>query len=479
MTFDDSQRIVVASTDLATLFSGGRIRADGGDIAGELHLPEYQRPYRWDDRLVLGLYEDLLAHFAADRRAPHDFYLGTIILHQTGSADGPQLDIIDGQQRLASMMQLCWLAGIKPLPRLRFRAPESQQRIIANLAALRGRIAPVFTLARINVTLVVTDSEDDAYRFFETQNSGGVRLSGADIIKAHHLRAIEPQRQDDHARRWEEMGDLAVVLETVMRARHWQTLAWRDLASHRKPLLAREQVVHELAALTGESGLDEAYRQVRIRRTDEGWETAGACGGYLLRQPLAAGTNSINYLRQFDELHRDWCGKGASAGRTTYHHYYRHLVADTDTSVFLKRYYDCTLAMYISQFGTSQLLEASLWLFRLVFSPRLSNEKMVRESSVQSFARRVPVLDWIASSFTHHQVMIHLRGFDYTVSTEHLDKPNGAKRRFADGVIASLQLTLPQQGDYGSMLATSFDAALQEAIDTIVRNDAISPREAA
>ena len=51
------------------------------------------------------------------------------------------------------------------------------------------------TARQIEFTLVITQSEDDAYQFFETQNTGGVRLSGPDIIKAHHLRAIDKPLQ--------------------------------------------------------------------------------------------------------------------------------------------------------------------------------------------------------------------------------------------------------------------------------------------
>lgn len=466
-----SDRLTVASTSLHRLFNGESIPTSAqSPISGQLYLPEYQRPYRWDARLVAGLYEDILDHFAEGKEQLHDYYLGSIILHQDdGHAAGPRLNIIDGQQRLTSMALLCALAGISPVPALGFRAPESRKNISANAAALREQVKRGFDLTRINVTLVVTRSEDDAYRFFETQNSGGVRLRGADIIKAHHLRAVDAPCQDDYARRWEGMQAMQDVLGSVMRSRHWQSLQWRDLASEKyAPLLLREQVVHELAHATGATGMDERFNQVRLGRSGEGWAMRATDGQYAIRQPLNAGVNTIHYLTQFHELHRTWCAKDLPADANGFQRFYHALVAQSDASIFLTRLYDCALCMYISQFGPQQVLEASLRLFRVVFSPRLSNEKAVRESTAQRFASDHPVLDWIAASYTHEQLMIYLKNFTYTVAPQNLDTPNGIKRRFVDGVSQALDIKIPPLGegeDFSTAVAASFDASLQAAIE--------------
>lgn len=72
------------------------------------------------------------------------------------------------------------------------------------MKTLKGTSESTFSPVDINFTLVVTDSEDKAYRFFETQNTGGVRLTGSDIIKTHYLRSIERHQQNDYARRWKQ-----------------------------------------------------------------------------------------------------------------------------------------------------------------------------------------------------------------------------------------------------------------------------------
>ncbi|WP_249674567.1 DUF262 domain-containing protein [Pseudomonas abieticivorans] len=56
----DVEGIAVASASLYNLFNGKRIPcSDGGVIFGRLHLPEYQRPYRWSEEQLKRLLDDL------------------------------------------------------------------------------------------------------------------------------------------------------------------------------------------------------------------------------------------------------------------------------------------------------------------------------------------------------------------------------------------------------------------------------------
>ena len=164
----------VASVSLLQLFSGqGMHDAQGQPIQGRLSLPEYQRPYRWSSSQIAQLAEDLDSHQRQPAR--HHYYLGSLVLHQT--PDGC-LNIVDGQQRITSVGILCLLAGVEPLPALRYSAPQSQRCIRQNLAELRQqRLPAALNLEQINVTLVVTRSQDDAYRFRGQHASGLPRFA--------------------------------------------------------------------------------------------------------------------------------------------------------------------------------------------------------------------------------------------------------------------------------------------------------------
>nr|WP_246881759.1 MULTISPECIES: DUF262 domain-containing protein [unclassified Pseudomonas] len=429
-----------------------------------MNIPEYQRPYRWQTKHLKRLLCDLAEHFSPHPQPDgpsHDFYLGSIILHQAREPRGrkDQLNIIDGQQRLISMALLAHLLGEHVLANgVSLSSPESQARASHNLFWLKQQILPKIDFSRVNITLVVTRREDDAYRFFETQNTGGVRLDGAAILKAHHLRMVPQDEQNTHARRWEAWGELSQVLDAVMKSRHWQTLKWRGLSSHRQPVQAREEIVTEFADCTGR-GADVAYRTVSISHFLGENTQHMASQGYAMRQPLNDGANTIHYFDYFQQLRRSVLLSRNDSSLVPFHQFYDALVVKANGSEFLRKLFDCTVLLYVSQFGRQHLLEAGYWLFRVVFAPRLINEKAVRESSAQSFVKDHPMLDWIAASFTHDELMVTLKNFRYSVANR-LDS-NSVKYRFVRSVQGYFSMPLVESGD---TLSDAFDDEFRNAI---------------
>lgn len=251
--------VVVASCTLDKLFSNESILASDGKVQKNVHgmlaIPEYQRPYRWNEEQITRLLKDFKLHqqeLNDKLETEHcPFYLGSVILHQQGD----KLNIIDGQQRLTTMALMSYLANKHVDLKLVYESPESQQQIKHNLGWLYRNEASLADIdfAQINITLVVTDSEDEAYRFFETQNTGGVRLAGPDIIKAHHLRAVDEKDKsavNTFATRWEALGDLNPVVDILLRGRYWQYLNFRDYPLHNQTQQVRNSIVTELAEHT-------------------------------------------------------------------------------------------------------------------------------------------------------------------------------------------------------------------------------------
>jgi len=79
------------------------------DGSSYYQIPSYQRPYAWEDEQVEQLWEDTLAAF---EEGMDEYFLGSIIL--TTNKNNPKaLDVIDGQQRLTTLMILfCVLRDI-------------------------------------------------------------------------------------------------------------------------------------------------------------------------------------------------------------------------------------------------------------------------------------------------------------------------------------------------------------------------------
>jgi len=79
-------------------------------------VPEYQRPFSWDN----DHFEDLIQDIITANR-DQEYFLGTIVLHHREEAG--HYDVVDGQQRLTSLMIL--LACLRDI----VQAPEYKSGI--------------------------------------------------------------------------------------------------------------------------------------------------------------------------------------------------------------------------------------------------------------------------------------------------------------------------------------------------------------
>ena len=437
-----------------SLSANAIITSDNETVAGALTIPEYQRPYCWQDKQLDSLLQDIASH--TQRNAELPYYLGSLILHKE---DG-KLNIIDGQQRITTLALMGCLLESDPssIGGLVYEHPLSQQQIKHNLQWLRDRMDLVrgwIDFHKLQFTLVITESEDDAYRFFETQNTGGVRLGGPDIIKAHHLRAIENRTlQPQFARQWEAMGKLDSTVSALLKGRFWQGVKPRVLPSHNQKKQIRDCIVDELAQTTGE-GDDIAYGRIR-RQIGLAGEISQQTDqqGYEVRQPLNAGINSIRYLAYFQGLHQRYWQQPDLPHLPAYQQFVQWL-QDLDGCGYLEKLYEACLLLYISQFGEKQLERAAKKLFRVVYSRRVSNQKSVRENSIPSFIGDYPVLDWIAASYTPAQCFAFLDAFELKVDPSNLDK-NSVKQRFVNAVCKQFKLGL-EVGEYEKRFAPALN----------------------
>lgn len=74
-------------------------------------IPEYQRPYAWNQDLAGEMLNDLLEVFPDEKESESDYFLGSIILVKKEGK--PKAEVIDGQQRLTTLALL--LAAIRHL----------------------------------------------------------------------------------------------------------------------------------------------------------------------------------------------------------------------------------------------------------------------------------------------------------------------------------------------------------------------------
>jgi len=483
--------IIVASVSAEQLFAAqGVTTANNEVITGQLNLPEYQRPYRWLTDDVKALLNDISAYFENSvNTEPTDkplLYMGSVVLHQVFDPVSKSyvLNVIDGQQRITTLSLICMAIDAKrssnsfDLPDMEYASPVSHERIAKNYQWLLRQIEVQdysksvlkLDLSLINFTLVVTCSEDEAYRFFETQNTGGVRLSGPQVIKAHHLRAIPNERQSDLARKWESFNQLDNVVGRLLKARRWQAFNFKHVPSHRATEGVKKVIVTEFAEQSGKASDDMAFSRGAQNISITGYISQQIIEGYLVKQPLNAGVNTVNYFDYFSQLYQNILVEQSSPYLAEFYRFYNEVVKKSNNSDFLTELYDIAILLYVSEFGTEHLLEAAFWFARCVFSIRLYNKKTVREDSIPALVEKQPLLDWISTAYQHQQLINQLSAYRYEISPDNIgiDATNTVKNKFIKGLAGYFGINISTHK--GTQLAENFDKQLQNAISTTLTN---------
>lgn len=223
-----------------------------------LVVPPNQREYAWEPAHVERLFQDLAR---AISEGDDSYFLGTVVTIKRG----PVLEVVDGQQRLATTALLvhaiaAHLAGksdllseafrneflftidrtkLEQVPRLSLNAIDNDffravltdehprpkttkqsHKLIANSSSLaRTQVNNIvagmdekdhgqalnrwvtYLEERAKVVLLIVSDGANAYRMFETLNDRGLRVSQADLVK-NYLYGRAGERMDEAATKW-------------------------------------------------------------------------------------------------------------------------------------------------------------------------------------------------------------------------------------------------------------------------------------
>ena len=179
---------------------------------GDLRIPSYQRPYKWNRKHIRNLFYDL-----RDAMGKKEYQIGSVILHEN---DG-HLDIVDGQQRLISISLFLHLLdslenykGANQLLSAElgeiscYHASENYNEWV-NLTQLVGENQAKdicnFLLKNCSVSVITMPQErlSEVFQLFDSQNNRGKSLEPHDLLKAYHLRKQDSE-DERIVEKWEQ-----------------------------------------------------------------------------------------------------------------------------------------------------------------------------------------------------------------------------------------------------------------------------------
>ena len=180
----------------------------------DLTLPSYQRPYSWSVKSTNTLFIDT---YDAFKNKLEEYRLGSVILHKDEQG---KYNIVDGQQRLTTLSILLYCLNVQDSHILNeVYSRKSYDAITSNFRVLSKRVNELeegdsekykrYLLNQCTAVQIVTDSEQEAFQFFDSQNSRGKELAPHDLLKSYHLREMNNDKENEKVQiinRWENVN---------------------------------------------------------------------------------------------------------------------------------------------------------------------------------------------------------------------------------------------------------------------------------
>ena len=199
-----------------------------------LIIPIYQRPYLWDIQQVENLLKDFLEIF--EKKDDKIYLIGNMIFYNNDNND---IEIVDGQQRTITLALLLYNLEIKEekttekfLENINISNPLSKKAIYDNNQIIKNYIDRflgnedkrkeflIFIKEKILITYIIAQTLDEAFIFFDSQNTRGKPLNRHDLLKAHHLRDtnLDSEKRKIYAKLWEDYNEeeLKKLLEVYL-----------------------------------------------------------------------------------------------------------------------------------------------------------------------------------------------------------------------------------------------------------------------
>lgn len=367
-------------------------------LCSRLLIPIYQRAYCWQEQTVLVLLNDVMD--ACDRNIS-EYRIGTLILHEQGEET---FGIVDGQQRMTTLTLLLLTLGYEEsyLSLLKANYPEASIRAVKrNIMLLERKRREIeqrrgisyikklkdYILEHCYVVRIVTDSEQEAFQFFDSQNSRGKALAPHDLLKSYHLREMNDEHDEVKRRiidHWENLDQdqISRLFEDYL----YPLISWQK---RKNGYGYDSSKIHVFKGIRQEKYYSYAtyHKASHLFIEEFNGKNYNILLGqqeltpFLLTSPIIAGKRFFEFVAYYFDLIRD-------LDKMLAHELGDHLLPHYSTGDgYIRQLFVCSVVMFVDRFGKDYRDEMRFIniLYTWAYSLRLSLHS-VRKESINNYA---------------------------------------------------------------------------------------------
>lgn len=182
-------------------------------LGSSLKIPAYQRPYSWQEEQVRTLIDDIIEAWKNKKKA---YLVGNLIFHCEKSNSSEDcsnksivFNIVDGQQRTITFALIFYYLSKREehfsnefleqkVSSLSIKHLKENYELIESMLGYFERINQLdevkkYIEKKVIVSYLITKSQDEAFLFFDSQNTRGRPLVRKDLLKVHHIRHMQKE----------------------------------------------------------------------------------------------------------------------------------------------------------------------------------------------------------------------------------------------------------------------------------------------
>ncbi|WP_294748586.1 DUF262 domain-containing protein [uncultured Exiguobacterium sp.] len=354
-----------------------------------LRIPSYQRPYKWSARSTNLLFIDTYEAFQNDL---DEYRLGSVILQKDQSNT---YNIVDGQQRLTTLSILLYCLGDTNQSLLQEEYSElSTNALLTNHSILSRKTNELnldeqtrfkhYLLEKCTTVQIVTDKEQEAFQFFDSQNSRGKALAPHDLLKSYHLREMTAEDESKKVNvisRWEAVNqeDLSNLFKNYL----YPLTQWYK---------GKHGLGYSSSKIDAFKGIDTTHvynyalyhkaSNLFIEQFNKNGHhellASNSLNQFQLTQPLVAGKRFFDYILHYGQL----LEQIQKLIKQSYTEHKNQIPRKGTGDTYIMQLFECSLLFFADRFGIESLNKSVLdYFYTWSYSLRLVMNAVYQETT--------------------------------------------------------------------------------------------------